>query len=163
MKSLADAAGVTKPVLYQHFTSKHELYLELLRDVGSRLREAIALALAEAATAHERVEAGFHAYFTFFSKEPYAFEVLFGDSARKDEAFATESHAVEAAVAENIAALITIEGLSDDDRRVLAFGIVGLAEGASRFWMMRGFDLDPATLATQVADLMWYGLRGRVR
>ena len=42
MNDVADAAGVTKPVLYQHFRSKRELYLALLEEVGSRLRDAIA-------------------------------------------------------------------------------------------------------------------------
>jgi AcrR family transcriptional regulator len=42
MNDVAEAAGVTKPVLYQHFRSKRALYLELLEDVGERLREAIA-------------------------------------------------------------------------------------------------------------------------
>jgi AcrR family transcriptional regulator len=37
MHEIAEAAGVTKPVLYQHFSSKRELYLELLDDVAGRL------------------------------------------------------------------------------------------------------------------------------
>ena len=37
MDDVAEAAGVTKPVLYQHFGSKRELYLELLDDVGRQL------------------------------------------------------------------------------------------------------------------------------
>ena len=41
MDDLAEAAGVTKPVLYQHFGSKRELYLEVLDDVGNRLLDAI--------------------------------------------------------------------------------------------------------------------------
>ena len=51
MNDLAEAAGVTKPVLYQHFGSKRELYLELLDDVGGRLRDAIGKATSEAAGA----------------------------------------------------------------------------------------------------------------
>ena len=47
------------------------------------------------------------------------------------------------------------------DRQVLAFGIVGLAEGASRYWMSHHVDLAPSDLASRVADLAWYGLRGR--
>ena len=41
MNDVADAAGVTKPVLYQHFESKRELYQALLDDVGERLVAAI--------------------------------------------------------------------------------------------------------------------------
>ena len=43
MNDIAEAAGVTKPVLYQHFRSKRELYLELLEDVrrlDSQLKES---------------------------------------------------------------------------------------------------------------------------
>jgi len=45
MEEVADAAGVTKPVLYQHFGSKRELYLELLDDVGGRLMATISAAV----------------------------------------------------------------------------------------------------------------------
>jgi AcrR family transcriptional regulator len=163
MNRLADAAGVTKPVLYQHFASKRELYIELLRDIGGRLRDAVATASEGAPGAHQRVEAGFGAYFRFFAEQPNAFVVLFGDGARKDEEFAQLSHEVEALIAEFIAEHITIDELDYDDRRLLAFGIVGLAEGTARYWVARGLDIDPERLATRIADLAWYGLRGRPR
>ena len=41
MEEVAEAAGVTKPVLYQHFGSKRELYLELLEDVGGQMMAAV--------------------------------------------------------------------------------------------------------------------------
>ena len=124
-------------MLYQHFASKRDLYLELLRDIGGRLRDGIAVATGEATGPHGQVEAGFGAYFRFFADDPPAFVVLFGDGARKDEEFAAVSHDVEASLAETIAELIVADGLDDDDRRVLAFGIVGLAEGSARYWVDR--------------------------
>jgi AcrR family transcriptional regulator len=163
MNRLADAAGVTKPVLYQHFASKRDLYLELLRDLGGRLRDAIAEATAQASGPHSQVEAGFAAYFKFFAGDPASFVVLFGDGARKDEEFATVVHEVEASLSETIAELITTESLDEDDRRLLAFGIVGLAEGSARYWVARGLDIDTNRLATVMADLVWYGLRGKPR
>jgi AcrR family transcriptional regulator len=161
MSALAAAAGVTKPVLYQHFRSKSELYLEVVRDIGGRLRDELGKAVADAPSAHSQVEAGFRAYFQFFANEPFAFEVLFGDGSRRDEVFAREAHAVEESIAENIAQLMAIDDLPDTDKRVLAFGIVGLAEGASRYWMSHSLELSPNHLAARVADLAWYGLRGR--
>lgn len=159
MSRLAEAAGVTKPVLYQHFRSKRELYLAVLSDVGERLREAIARATSNASTPHEQVEAGFGAYFGFFANEPPSFQVLFGDAARNDTEFAAVSHRVEAELADTIAELMTV-GENAEDRRLLAFGIVGLAEGSSRYWVARGLDIDPHVLATRMAALVWYGLRG---
>ena len=63
MNDIAEAAGVTKPVLYQHFPSKRALYLELLRDVGGRLRDEVGKAVATADGPRQQVEAGFAAYF----------------------------------------------------------------------------------------------------
>src|SRR5216110_2072625 len=75
MAELAEAAGVTKPVLYQHFRSKRALYLELLEDVGGRLREAITKATAQADGPREQVHAGFRAYFTFVASQQPAFQL----------------------------------------------------------------------------------------
>src|ERR1700716_3978731 len=84
MNDLAEAAGVTKPVLYQHFRSKRALYLELLEDVGEQLRAAIDKATTEASTPREQVHAGFRAYFQFVAEQQLAFQLLFGGGARRD-------------------------------------------------------------------------------
>ena len=48
MNDVARAAGVTKPVLYQHFSSKRDLFVELLTEIGNQLRDTIAKATADA-------------------------------------------------------------------------------------------------------------------
>src|SRR5258707_10918729 len=106
MAELAEAAGVTKPVLYQHFRSKRALYLELLEDVGGRLREAIDDATTAAGTPREQVRAGFRAYFEFVAEQQLAFQLLFGGGARRDEEFADAVRLVELSIADSIAALI---------------------------------------------------------
>jgi AcrR family transcriptional regulator len=160
MNDLAEAAGVTKPVLYQHFRSKRALYLELLEDVGGRLRDAIAKATTEATSPRGQVQAGFRAYFTFVASQQPAFQLLFGGGARRDEEFADAVRSVELSIAETIAALIVVEGLDDSRRLLLAHGIVGLAEGTSRHWLAGGRSGGVDELAAQVASLAWAGLRG---
>ncbi len=156
MNDVAEAAGVTKPVLYQHFRSKRDLYREVLTDVGAHLLDEITKATTAAAGPREQVELGFIAYFRFVAANEAAFRVLFGGGTRRDEEFAK----VEGAIAEAIATLIDVEGLSSDQRRHLAHGLVGLAEGTSRVWMAEGADQPPEDLARLVADLAWRGLRG---
>jgi len=160
MNDLAEAAGVTKPVLYQHFRSKRALYLELLEDVGGQLREAIDKATTEARSPREQVHAGFHAYFDFVATQHNAFQLLFGGGARRDEEFADAVRRVEVSIADSIAALIEVDGLDDDRRRLLAHGIVGVAEGTSRHWLANGMSGSADLLAEQVAALAWAGLRG---
>src|SRR3954452_19972327 len=160
MNDLAEAAGVTKPVLYQHFRSKRALYLELLEDVGGRLRDAIEKATTEAGGPREQVHAGFRAYFTFVESQQPAFQLLFGGGARRDIEFADAVRSVEISIAEAIAQLIVVKGLDDERRLLLAHGLVGLAEGASRYWLAGGMTGNADELAAQVAALAWAGLRG---
>ena len=159
MDDVATAAGVTKPVLYQHFRSKRALYLELLNDVGAQLMDEITKATAEAGGPRQQVEQGFAAYFRFVEAHPEAFSLLFGSGSRRDVEFADEVRSVEAGVAEAIATLIDAD-VEPEQRKVLAHAIVGLAEGTSRHWMAHDLDLEPDLLARQLADLAWFGLRG---
>jgi AcrR family transcriptional regulator len=160
MNDVAEAAGVTKPVLYQHFASKRELYRELLVEIGGQLKDTIAKATVDAEGPRQQIERGFAAYFGFVAENTDAFHVLFGAGTRRDEEFAEEARKVEESVAEMVAGLIEIAGISEQQRRLHGNGLVGLAEGACRYWVHHGVDVDAETLAAQVAQLAWAGLRG---
>ena len=101
MNDVADAAGVTKPVLYQHFESKRDLYQALLDDVGHRLRHGD----------HHRhrgrrerspaaPSAGSAAYFRWVAENRDAFLLLFGGGSRRDQEFAEAVRRVTAEAAE---------------------------------------------------------------
>jgi AcrR family transcriptional regulator len=158
MDAVAEAAGVTKPVLYQHFASKRDLYLELLCDVGSQLVEVVIAATTAAGNPRQEVEAGFAAYFRFVATHGNAFRILFGGGLQPDEQFAEIVAGVEHTMADAIAGLIEAD-LDPAHRRLLAHGVVGVAEATSRHWVSTGMELDPNRLAARVADLVWAGLR----
>jgi AcrR family transcriptional regulator len=87
MNDVADAAGVTKPVLYQHFDSKRDLYQALIAEVGSRLRNNIDKAAAEATDGKSTTELGFRAYFRWVAEDHDGFRLLFGSGSRRDDEF----------------------------------------------------------------------------
>jgi AcrR family transcriptional regulator len=160
MDDIAGAAGVTKPVLYQHFASKRALFVEVLRDVGSQLLARLDAATGEATTGRARVQAGFAAYFHFVTENEHAFRVLFGAAARNDPEFAVIVDGVLEAVADAISQLIEIEG-TVEHRRVLAHAVIGMAEATSRDALTAdGATPEPDRLAAWVAELAWFGLRG---
>ena len=160
MSDIAVAAGVTKPVLYQHFGSKRQLYAELLTEVGEQLKEAIVKAVAEATSPRQMVENGFAAYFDFVNTNRDAFQLFYATSSWRDPEFSALVHKVENTLAEHVAGFIEIEGLTDEQRRLLGHGIVGMVEGASTHWLLDQETADPAELTRQLADLAWRGLRG---
>jgi AcrR family transcriptional regulator len=175
MDDIAAAAGVTKPLLYQHFDSKRALYLELVDSVARDMLVAIDKATSEADGPRQKVEAGFAAYFELGSDVP------------DDRDLSRALRRVEDTVAERVYALIDA-GLDSEHRHLLAYAVVGAATGASRRWLasnnrtgprlaseeadgadpeLDGAGGDPATadqdeaarLARRVSDLAWAGLR----
>lgn len=160
MTDVALGAGVTKPVLYQHFSSKRALYLEVLGDVGLRLRQAIEKATSDAPSPREQVERGLEAYFVFVAEEQAAFTLLFGSGTRRDEEFAAQATQVERSIAQSVAGMLEVAGLGEAEREVLAFAIVGLAEGSARHWIASGLAPSEAELSRLVGRVAWAGLRG---
>lgn len=160
MDDVAEAAGVTKPVLYQHFPSKRALYRELLEDVGSRLLAEITTATMPADSGRERLQNGIAAYFDFVTGNRPAFRLLFGASVRNDAEFAEVAEAVLERMAEAVAEMINVD-LPAEHRAVLAHAVIGMAEAVGRRALRdEAAEDDPELLAHWTAELVWYGLRG---
>ena len=160
MDEIAEAAGVTKPVLYQHFPSKRALYVELLEETGRQLLSTLADATARAGSLRERVELGFRAYFRFAVGNRSAFLFLLGTSLRSDPEFARIVEESLDAAAETIATLIEIPA-PDAQRQMLANAIVGMAESVGlRVLREPGAIVDSDQLAKWISELAWFGLRG---
>jgi AcrR family transcriptional regulator len=181
MDDIAETAGVTKPLLYQHFSSKRALYLELVDSVAADLLAEIGGATATAPGPREQVEDGLAAYFRMLVTHQTAFRLLYGRSSPTDPELGSALRRVEDAIAEAIDPLIAA-GLDPDHRRFLAYAVVGMAEGASRHWIetrgdapdwreasrdapndtqadARRLDREAQRLAGRLADLAWAGLR----
>lgn len=160
MDDVAYAAGVTKPVLYQHFTSKRALFIAVLEDSGERLIGSILEATKQGETLREQMTKGFIAYFDFVRNDDASFRLLFGASARNDTDFAEVTNNVLNRFADSVTSLI-IEDLPEQERRLLAHSLIGMAESAARFNYMNGERLiSDDDLHTWVTDLAWKGLRG---
>lgn len=162
MNDVAEAAGVTKPVLYQHFDSKQDLYLALLAAVGDRLLAAITKATAAANGGREMTDMGFRAYFRWVAEDHDSFLLLFGSRASRDEESTSAVRAITASAAKAISPLINVD-IDPLHRRTLAQGLVGMAEGVSRYLVERGEVFDPDVVGRRVADLAWAGLRAAGR
>jgi AcrR family transcriptional regulator len=165
MDDIAESAGVTKPLVYQHFSSKRALYLELVNSIAEELLAAVKTAVLQAQGPRQQVEMGFAAYFRLVISREAEFRLLYGRDHADDKELGLALRTVEDAIAAAIEPLIDA-GLDDDHRRLLAYAVVGMAEGASRRFMeQRGssgggaVEDEVARLAQRMADLAWAGLR----
>ncbi|MEE2769110.1 MAG: helix-turn-helix domain-containing protein [Actinomycetota bacterium] len=156
MNALASEAGVTKPVLYQHFASKHDLVVEVLNRVGDRLHASIVAAVLTEETSRNRVQAGFRAFFRFFDDEPDAFAVLYESKLGAEPEFRDDALRIQATFAETVA--LIIHRANRDDALAMASGISGLSEGMIRHWMVRGRGRSADEMAELATRLAWGGL-----
>lgn len=160
MNDIAVAANVTKPVLYQHFDSKHDLFLEVLVSTASQLNQAIVSVLSHASSGREKVERGIAEYVDFFDEFPENYRVLYGEGVRSEPAFALELRSIQNTITQLIAEHIDIDELDPDLRRLAAEAVSGSLEAAVGRWLDEGQPQSAEDVATLLASLIWRGLRG---
>src|SRR5580698_11024776 len=99
MDDIAEAAGVTKPLVYQHFSSKRALYLELVDSIAQELLIAVRGAVMRAEGPRQQVEMGFAAYFKLVINREAEFRLLYGRDHADDKELGRALRTVEDAIA----------------------------------------------------------------
>lgn len=134
MEQLADAAGVSKPVLYQHFPSKRELYLAVVIDAAAEMETRVRRALEGTEDNKGRVHGSIGAYFDFIQDRRFHLLGSAGELADDDVRLVIEG--AHTRVAHAIGALIATDaGLSGSSARFLASAVRGLAMEGARWWV----------------------------
>ncbi len=160
MDEIAERAGVSKPVLYQHFPGKLELYLELLDSGIEDLLDAARQALTGTTDNATRVAAMVNAYFRFAEEPGSAFGLVFSSDLAHEPAVRARVDATDLTLATMSAAVIAEDtGLSEPEAMLLASGMQGLVQVSAQSWVRSGPDRLPRDLATElVASLAWRGI-----
>jgi AcrR family transcriptional regulator len=161
MDEIADRAGVSKPVLYQHFPGKLELYLALLDESVDTLVQTVRDALRSTTDNRQRVAATFGAYFEFVGGEGQAYRLVFESDLSNEAAVRARLDRVQRECAAMISQMVREDaGLSVDEAHLLSIGMVGMAQVTARYWL-RTRDHIPREAAEQlVARLAWRGISG---
>jgi AcrR family transcriptional regulator len=159
MDDIAERAGVSKPVLYQHFPGKLELYLALLDTHCDALVDRVRRAMAATADNKERVTGATQAYFDFVDHESEAFRLVFESDLRNDPAVRERVERLEQSCIAAITDTIMADtGVSRSRAELLAAGLVGAAETAAQFWLAGGRQVRKAEAVQLVATLGWRGI-----
>jgi AcrR family transcriptional regulator len=159
MDDIAERAGVSKPVLYQHFPGKLELYQALLTTYADELVAQVRSALLATADNEERVQAAVAAYFDFVAGEGKAYRLIFGSDLRGEAAGVVEG-ALNRCIETVAEAVTTDAGLDSARARLLAVGLVGLSQVAAQYWLDSDHDVSRDEAVGLLASLAWRGLAG---
>jgi AcrR family transcriptional regulator len=161
MDDIAERAGVSKPVLYQHFPGKLELYRALLTTCADELVERVGEAIARTHDNRERVTAAVAAYFDFVAGDGQAYRLVFESDLRGEpEADAVVDGALTRCI-EIVAAAVTADaGLDAERARLLAVGLVGLSQVAAQYWLDSDGTVPRDEAVALMSSLAWRGLAG---
>jgi AcrR family transcriptional regulator len=163
MAEVADRAGVTRAVLYDHFPSKKALFLGILREQNAAFLGHIGARITGEGSPAERMRETTSAVFEFAERHPNAWRMLFVNATHGDdeidaawnEIAGSRNHAVVLLLAEDFRA----RGIDPDSRRaeVIVEMLVGALTGAVE-WRRKHRALSRAEAVDAAMDLLWAGL-----
>ncbi|GAA3621393.1 TetR/AcrR family transcriptional regulator [Microlunatus ginsengisoli] len=163
MDDIAELAGVSKPVLYQHFPSKLDLYLALLETSCDRLIEVVEDALDSTEDNAARVVATMGAFYDFVNSASGEFRFVFESDLTGDGQVQKRLWEVNNQIADAIAEVIVEDtDLSPDRAKLLAISLVGVAQVSARYWVSGGTKKSIALEEAKqlVSTLAWRGIGG---
>lgn len=163
MDEIAEASGITKPMLYAYFDSKEGLFLACVEKGSRELREQVREAGLGAPTPEQGLYRGFVAVMRFVEDNGELWSVLYphgpGSSGTFAEAAARAHDEMSALLAELMTLLATRRGVGEQaalESEPLAHAMTG-ATIAVGTWS-RGRD-EPAELhALRLMNFAWMGL-----
>jgi AcrR family transcriptional regulator len=161
MDEIADQAGVSKPVLYQHFPSKLDLYLAVLDIHCDYLVADIRAAVSSTSENAGRVLATVNAYFDFINREGEAFRLLFESDMAVEPQVRERLNRMSYECATAFSDAITAEtDIPTESSMLLAIGLIGTAQTTARHWLARDGKINRELAVKLVASLQWRGISG---
>ena len=162
MDAVAREAGVTKPILYDHFPSKRDLYLALLDADLTALHDRVRSALDAPTGNRERIRSSFQAYFDFVDEHAEGFQLLMQETVGAEDDFRLHVEAFRAQILSEVADLIERESQGRLDRvhaETVALALIGMVENVARREPGAPVEVRRAALETLV-QLAWRGITG---
>lgn len=159
MDDIAVRAGVSKPVLYQHFPSKLELYLALLGQSAQELSDLVRAALSGTNDNAVRVHRAVEAYFTYIAGEGQAYRLVFESDLRSEpEVTRIVDTATQNCIDAITETIITDTGLDLERAQLLASGLVGLSQVSARYWAGQDGTIAKDEAIELLSTLGWRGI-----
>jgi AcrR family transcriptional regulator len=161
MDDIAERAGVSKPVLYQHFPGKLELYLALLDTQAELLSKAVHDALAATDDNRLRIHGVLSAYFGFVDRDGHdgAFRLIFETDLGNEPAVRERVEAVAANTMQAVADTVAGDtGLDRASAELLSTALTGAAQVAARWWLASERPMSQDVAIHLLESLLWRGI-----
>lgn len=165
MDDIAESAGVSKPVLYQHFPGKRELYLALVEHSLANLSEDLLAALRGAVPregitlSRARVEEMLRVYFDFVEHQPQAHRLIFESDLLADEQVQERFEAFHMGIAEAVGDVLgRTTGIGREHAVMLSRALTGMVQIGAGHWARHPEQTTREQAQRQMFRLAWGGI-----
>lgn len=159
MDEIADRAGVSKPVLYQHFSSKLDLYLAVLQRHVDNLVSGVRQALRTTTDNRQRLRAAVQAFFDFIEHDGQGYRLIFeNDYVTEPQVSAQVKVATEACTDAVFDLISRDSGLEAHRARMIAVGLVGISVDCARYWLDNDRPISKDAAVEGTVQFAWGGL-----
>lgn len=157
VEEIAGRAGVSKPVVYEHFGGKEGLYAVVVDREMLALDRLITQSL-EQGTWRQRIEQAALALLTYVEEETDGFVILVRDSKPgSDRSYSTLLNTAVSQVSHILAHAFTRRGFDESLAPLYAQALVGMVSMTAQWWLDERRP-DKETVAAHVVNLCWNGL-----
>jgi AcrR family transcriptional regulator len=166
MDEIAASVGVTKPLLYNYFGNKEQLYITCMERAGDSLTATVAEAVGDTASPGDALNAGVRAFFSFLDSDRAAWAVLFDETLPSGGEVAERVASYRGRIAELVSGsmLAQLPQQRRDAARVeveaLSTALLGAAEALARWWL-RTEEIGAGEAAELLISTIEPGLRAR--
>jgi AcrR family transcriptional regulator len=159
MDEIADRAGVSKPVLYQHFSSKVELYLAVLARHVDNLVSGVRQALRTTTDNRQRVHAAVQAFFEFIEHDGQGYRLIFENDYVTEPQVAAQVKVATESSTDAVFDLISHDsGLEPHRARMIAVGLVSISVDSARYWLNNDRPISKEAAIEGTVQFIWGGL-----
>jgi AcrR family transcriptional regulator len=159
LDQVAERAGVTKVIVYRHFGSKKDLYLQLLGVHRDQLLGTLATGMAAEGPLADRVPSVADAWFSYVEINPFAWKMLFQDVTGDPDIRAFHAGMRQTARSAIVGLLVAEPTLRleaemlEPVAELLRSAMTGLA-----LWWLEHRTVPRATLVASITRTAWLGL-----
>jgi AcrR family transcriptional regulator len=159
MDEIADHAGVSKPVLYQHFSSKLELYLAVLQRHVDNLVSGVRQALRTTTDNRQRLRSAVQAFFDFIEHDSQGYRLIFENDYVTEPQVAAQVRVATESCTDAVFDLISRDsGLEAHRARMIAVGLVGISVDCARYWLGADRPISKEDAVEGTVQFAWGGL-----
>lgn len=159
MDDIAERAGVSKPVLYQHFNSKLDLYMAIAQNVADEVVQTVRTALTSTEQEPDRITACVSSFFAFVDQPHSGYRLLFESDMVREPAAAMLLDDTRRACGEAIGTVLAqATDQSWEDCVLVGIALAGMAQTAALHWYDNRERFSRERAIQVVVGLTWQGL-----